>query len=143
MWPFKRKSKRSPVADQTVAIRHLGDGYEPHVEEAFGKLTYSLPVDSGHVSTEFSFEIRAHDLDVLKADPYRRAVLEVVAHTVLQPSMMRGAARITQHDFDGLVSSILHSAPAALEELIERISRDHHIVIRRYVDDAMTRRSLT
>ena len=142
MWPFKRKFKRSPAADQMVAIRHLGDGYEPHVEEAFGRLSYSLPVDSGHVSAEFSFEIGAHELNVLKADPYRRTVLEVVAHTVLQRSMVRGAASITQHDFDGLVAGTLHSAPTALEELIERISRDHHIVIRRYVDDAMTRRSL-
>lgn len=123
--------------------RRLGDGYEPHVDEVDGKLVYSLPVDSGFASASFSFEIAARDLDVLRADPYRRAVLESVAHTILQPSLQRGGERVTQDAFADLVSRILHSTPAELEALIAAVDRDHNIVTRFYVEQAMARRAGT
>lgn len=43
------------------SVRLMGDGYEPHVTQEEGKLTYSLPVDSGFISYEFAFEISRHD----------------------------------------------------------------------------------
>lgn len=56
------------------AVRRLGDGYEPHVDEVDGELIYSAPVDSGPVTMSFSFPITRIDLDVLTADPYRQPV---------------------------------------------------------------------
>ena len=122
-------------------VRHLGDGYEPHVDELEGKLTYSLPVDSSFVSVGFSFEILQRDLDVLLADPYRRAALEVIAHTVLQRSMIRGNAQVTQKAFGELVSQVLHGEPEELERFIDAIDRNHNIVIRIYVEQVLARRS--
>ncbi|MGH6613560.1 hypothetical protein [Sphingomonas sp.] len=119
----------------------MGDGYEPHVDERDGALTYSLPVDSGFVSAAFSFDIRQADLDILLADPYRRAVLEVIAHTILQRSLLAGSTKVTQQAFDDLVSRALHAPSVALEEYIAEIGRDHHIVIGVYVEQAMARQS--
>ena len=123
------------------AVRHLGDGYEPHVDENSGVLTYSLPVDSSFISVDFSFHIRQNDLEVLRGSPYRRATLEVVAHTVLQGSLHAGGTKVKQADFDDLVASVLHAPPDALEQYIDRIDRDHHIAVRHYVDRIMARRS--
>jgi hypothetical protein len=124
-----------------TAVRRLGDGYEPHVDEDAGILTYSLPVDSGFVSAVFSFQIQPGDLDVLLGDPYRRAVLEVVAHTVLQKSMSAGGRKITQATFGDLVGSLLHSTPADLERYLDRVDTSHHLVTRVYVKEIMARRS--
>ena len=121
--------------------RRLGDGWEPHVDEKDGKLTYSLPVDSSFVSIDFSFEIFQQDLDVLLADPFRRAALEVIAHTVLQRSMIRGNPRVTQEEFDDLVARVLHSEPEALERYIDEIDRDYKTTVGFYVEQAMARRS--
>jgi hypothetical protein len=57
-------------------VRRMGDGYEPHVDEVAGRLVYSLPVDSGFMSTSFSFLIGDDDLAILLSDEYRRAVLK-------------------------------------------------------------------
>ncbi|RXS95034.1 hypothetical protein [Silvibacterium dinghuense] len=122
-------------------IRRLGDGYEPHVDELADKLTYSLPVDSGFFSTSFSFDIARADLNVLLSDPYRRAALEIIAHTVLQRSLLPGAERVTQPAFDALVSQVLHSTPTLLENYIAEISQDYHIAIRVFIERAMARRS--
>lgn len=122
-------------------VRRLGDGYEPHVDEIEGKLTYSLPVDSSFVSVGFSFEILQRDLDVLLADPYRRAALEVIAHTILQRSMIRGNEPVTQEAFGELVSQVLHGEPEELERFIDAIDRNHKIVIRTYVEQVLARRS--
>ena len=122
-------------------VRRLGDGYEPHVDENEGKLIYSLPVDSGHASAGFSFEILPQDLETLLADPYRRAALEVIAHTVLQRSMIRGNARVTQQAFGELVSQVLHGAPEALERFIDGVDRDHKTSVRFYVEQALARRA--
>lgn len=121
-------------------IRLLGDGYEPHVELTDGQLSYSLPVDSGVVSFSFSFAISQRDLDVLLDDDYRRAVLEVIAHTLLQHSALPGNPRFSQSDFDSLVSDTLHATSDALEGFITRVRREHHIVIEKYVQDILHRR---
>jgi hypothetical protein len=122
-------------------VRRLGDGYEPHVDELDGKLTYSLPVDSSFVSVGFSFEIGWNDLNVLLTDAYRRAVLEVVAHTVLQRSMLRGSERVTQTMFEDMVFRILHSTPGDLAEYVRQIDREHNILIGYFVDEVLARRS--
>jgi len=73
------------------SVHLMGEGYEPHVVQEGGKLVYSLPVDSGFITYEFAFEIKREDLDVLLTDNYRRAVLEITAHTVLQHSTLNPA----------------------------------------------------
>lgn len=118
-------------------VRRLGDGYAPHVDEIDGELIYSLPVDSGFISAQFAFSIRPDDLDILIADPYRRAVLEVLAHTKLQHSMSSKDARMTQAAFDALVARTLHSAPDELEAYIAEVGRDRHIAIGHYVAERM------
>jgi hypothetical protein len=135
------EEKIGQAASPPPRNRRLGDGYEPHVDEDGGALIYSLPVDSGIVSVGFSFEITQSDLDVLQTDSYRRAVLEVVAHTILQRSMLRGHDEIKQVEFDQILNNVLHSSSEELEEYISRVSRDHNIAIRYYVNDVLARRS--
>ena len=123
------------------SVRLMDDGYEPHVTQEEGKLIYSLPVDSGFISYEFAFEISRHDLDILISDDYRRAVLEITAHTLLQRSTLKGYDRFTQKDFDKLVTNTLHSTPDFLQTFISQISHEHHIVIEHYVKEIIDRRS--
>jgi hypothetical protein len=121
--------------------RLLGDGYEPHVDAVSGELLYSLPVESGFVSAAFSFVIRRSDLDVLLGNPYRRATLEVIAHTLLQRSMLPGSARFTQPMFDALLAEVLHSTAEGLEDSIVRIGRAHNIAIPVFIEQALARRA--
>ena len=123
------------------SVRLMGDGYEPHVTQEKGKLTYSLPVDSGFISYEFAFEISRHDLDILISDDYRRAVLEITAHTLLQRSTLTGYDRFTQKDFEKLVTSTLHSTHDFLQTFISQINHEHHIAIEHYVKEIIDRRS--
>jgi len=116
----------------------MGDGYEPHVDRLDDRLTYSLPVDSGIVSFSFTFDIFQADLDVLLANDYRRAVLYVIAHTLLQRSTTKGNDRFTQSDFDTLVANTLHSPSDILQTLIAQVSRENNIVIEHYVKQVMS-----
>jgi hypothetical protein len=140
-----RRSMRDaadPVAlpgDASAAIRLMGDGYEPHVDRIGSALIYSLPVDSGVVSTSFAFAIQPADLAILLRDSYRRAVLETIAHTILQRSMMRGEAEVTSARFADLVRRVLHGDADMLARLIADVARDHHIAIDHYVREAMRR----
>lgn len=122
------------------SIRRMGDGYEPHVDQCGDLLTYSLPVDSGFVSFSFSFDICQADLNILLTDAYRRAVLEVIAHTLLQHSTLQGNARFTQSDFDSLIANTLHSTNDALQCFITQAGQKHNIAIERYVEDIVNRR---
>ncbi|TAX56566.1 hypothetical protein ELI02_14110 [Rhizobium leguminosarum] len=112
--------------------RCLGDGYEPHVDAIDGRLIYSLPVDSGHVSLSFEYEIEASDLDVLLDDVYRRAVLHWVLHTKLQRTII-DTAKISQTDFRALLSEILHSPIDNVEQLIQAVNREHNIHLQYYI----------
>jgi hypothetical protein len=103
------------------------------------QLSYSLPVDSGFVSFSFTFAIRQADLDVLLSDDYRRAVLEVIAHTLLQRSTSRQCP-FYPSDFDGLVADTLHSSRDFLEAFVVQVSKENHIVIEKYVHDILCRR---
>ncbi len=123
------------------SIRLMGNGYEPHVERSGTHLTYSLPVDSGFASFSFTFEICQNDLDILLSDDYRRAVLEVIAHTLLQCSTMKGNDRFTQGDFDCLITDILHSTSDFLQAFIEQVNRENNIVIDHYMKEVMSRRA--
>ncbi|HEY0202590.1 MAG TPA: hypothetical protein VGC15_00380 [Acetobacteraceae bacterium] len=124
----------------TPSRRLMGDGYEPHVDEEAGRLLYGLPVDSGAVSSAFSFDIRQADVDVLLSDPYRRAVLGVVAHTILQRCMIPGSRPVTEMDFAAIVSSVLHSTPEELRRFIATVDREHNIDTGVFVAQAMARR---
>lgn len=119
----------------------MGNGYEPHVERSGTHLTYSLPVDSGFASFSFMFEICQNDLDILLSDDYRRAVLEIIAHTLLQCSTMKGNDRFTQGDFDCFITDTLHSTSDFLQAFIEQVNRENNIVIDHYVKEVMSRRS--
>lgn len=130
-------------SDDVPTRRLLGDGYEPHVDDVGGCLIYSLPVDSGFVGRSFSFPIAERDLGVLLADPYRRAVLEVVAHAVLQRSMGRGKPEVTESDFRRLVDAVLHSIADDLERTIATVSREHNTSVAVFVEAAMRRRAET
>lgn len=123
------------------SVRLMGDGYEPHVDQSGAKLIYSVPVSLSFVGFSFQFEIRQADLDVLLADGYRRAVLEVIAHTLLQHSAIKGNDSFTQSDFDRLIVDTLYSTSEFLQALIGRVSREHNIVIDLYVKQVMNRRS--
>ncbi|WP_210251367.1 hypothetical protein [Aureimonas psammosilenae] len=122
-------------------VRRMGDGYEPHVDEVAGRLIYSLPVDSGFFSTSFSFPITARDLDRLLAGPYRRAVLEVAAHVVLQRSMVRGSAEVTGEDFARMVEATLHSEPAELRRFLAAVDPSGRQSIEHFAREAMERRA--
>ncbi|MDU5455561.1 MAG: hypothetical protein E6095_18855 [Pseudescherichia vulneris] len=119
-------------------VRLMGDGYEPHVDRLGDRLTYSLPVDSGVVSFSFTFDISHSDLEILLADSYRRAVLYVIAHTLLQRSTAKGNDRFTQNDFDTLVANTLHSPSDTLQTFISQVSRENNIVIEHYVKQVMS-----
>lgn len=123
------------------SVRLMGDGYEPHVDRSGDRLTYSLPVDSGIVSFSFTFDICQADLDVLLADGYRRAALEVIAHTLLQHSALKGNDCFTQSDFDSLIIDALYSTFDSLQAFIGRVSREHNIVIDLYMKEVINRRS--
>ena len=120
--------------------RVMGEGYEPYVEKLGDKLIYSLPVESGFVSFHFEFDILQVDLDVLLSDHYRRAVLEVSAHTLLQSSTLKGHKRFTQNDFDNLIATTLHASQEHLSAFISQINREHNISIEHYVNDIVNRR---
>ncbi|MBV7557663.1 hypothetical protein ACXX29_022890 [Enterobacter mori] len=120
--------------------RLMGDGYEPYVNKFNNRLIYSLPVESGFVSFHFEFDILQTDLDVLLSDHYRRAVLEVTAHTLLQRSTLKGHKRFTQNDFDNLIATTLHASQEHLSAFISQINREHNISIEHYVNDIMNRR---
>ena len=122
-------------------VRWMGDGYEPHVDDVAGRLVYSLPVDSGFVGRSFSFALRERDLAVLLADPWRRALLEGIAHTLLQHSMIRGSPEVTELDFAGIVAAVLHSTPEALRRYVAGVDRAHNISIEHYARAAMARRA--
>ncbi|MCW1410021.1 hypothetical protein OLZ32_17315 [Rhizobium sp. 1AS11] len=113
--------------------RCMGDGYEPHVDDIDGRLIYSLPVDSGHVSLSFEYVIEAGDLAVLLDDVYRRAVLHWVLHTKLQPTIISTAENISQADFRALLSEILHSPINNVERLIQAVNRQHNIHLQHYI----------
>ena len=117
----------------------MGSGYEPHVDAVDGELIYSILVDSSFVSLEFSFAIEQRDLDVLVEDRYRGAVLECIAFTVLQRSMILGNERVTQEAFSRLVAQILHGAPADVEQLISTINQEHNTDMGFYVTAAIAR----
>lgn len=138
--PSLTETFREYERDFPPPVRLMGEGYEPHVDDVAGRLVYSLPVDSGMVGVDFSFPIRQADLDVLLRDPHRRAVLEVVAHTVLQRSMTRGAAEVTEIEFGRIVERVLHSAAEELSAFIADVNRDHNVRVDHYVREAMARR---
>ena len=120
--------------------RLMEDGHEPYVNKFNNRLIYSLPVESGFVSFHFEFDILQTDLDVLLSDHYRRAVLEVTAHTLLQRSTLKGHKRFTQNDFDNLIATTLHASQEHLSAFISQINREHNISIEHYVNDIMNRR---
>lgn len=80
-------------------------------------------------------------MDVLLSVHYRRAVLEVTAHTLLQRSTLNGHDRITQHNFDELVFNTLHTTQEQLQEFISKFNREYRILIEHYVNEIVIQRT--
>ena len=80
------------------------------------------------------------DLAILLSDDYRSAILEVVAHTLLQSSMVIGGKPFTQHDFDNLIRDTLYSSFKDLQTFIAQVDREHRIGIKHYAKKIMDRR---
>lgn len=120
-------------------VRLLGDGWEPHVETIAGRYIYAFPVTSGHATFDVDFPIRQADLGVLLSDPYRRAVLEVVTHTVFQRAAVPGNAAASQAGFDAMVERVLHGPADALAAYLEAFNRDQHIRTDVFIRQAMAR----
>jgi hypothetical protein len=119
----------------------MGDGWEALVDEVDGKLTYALPVSSSVVTLDFEFEIFERDLEVLLADPYRRALLEAAAYRVLQRSMIRGNPKVSSEQFAELVAQVLHSGAEQLEQVIDGIDREYKTNTRWYAEQDLARRA--
>lgn len=122
-------------------VRRMGDGWEPHVDEVAGRLIYGFPVESGFATASFAFPVTERDLAVLLADPYRRAVLEVVTHTAYQRSMIRDARQVTERDARALVDAVLHAPDAELAVWLAAFDREHNIGVDHYARQAMARRA--
>lgn len=121
----------------------FGSLSEGLVEKRDGKLVYSLTVESGFVSCDFSFEIEARDRDILIADPYRRAVLYNVLHTLLQNtfgSSGQPPSKFTQRQFRKVTSVVLFSRDSDLEQYVQKFSADHNIALEIYVAKQMARK---
>lgn len=120
-------------------VRLQGDGWEPHVEVIAGRHIYAFPVASGHATLGFDFPIIPADVDVLLADPYRPAVLEVVTHTVFQRSSIRGNRATTRTGFDTIVVILLHGTNDALAAYLTAFDREHNIRADTYIRQAVER----
>ena len=118
-------------------VRLQGDGWEPHVNDVAGRLIYEFPVASGHATGSFAFSIGRRDLEVLLGNPYRRAVLEVVTHTVFQRSMIRGNPEVTEAEFHAIVEMVLHAAADELKAYLAAFDREHNVSTDRYIRQAM------
>lgn len=119
--------------------RLLGTGWEPHVDEIDGRLVYSIPVVSGFMQFDSQFEIGASDLTVLAEQPYRRTVLFMLLHKLLQDSKLPGYPTVSQPDFRGLADKILIGSDDAVADLIETMSTEHNMRLQFYIDEEMQR----
>lgn len=122
-------------------IRLMGEGYEPCVNKLGNQLLYSIPVESGFASYDFTFEINQSDLNILLSDDYRRAVLEIIAHTLLQFSKTEKNGNFTQSDFNQLIINTLHTSSNDLQTFIEQIRKKYNISINSYAKKIMDNRS--
>lgn len=117
--------------------RLLGDGWQPHVSDVAGRLIYEFPVASGHATGSFAFPIAQSDLDVLLIDPYRRAVLEVVTHTVFQRSIIRGNPEVTEAEFHRIVAKVLHTPFDELKTYLVAFAQEYNMGVDCYVQQAI------
>lgn len=124
-------------------IRLMGEGYEPCVNKLGNQLFYSIPVESGFASYDFIFEINQNDLNILLSDDYRRAVLEIIEHELLQFSKTRKNSNFSQNDFNQLIMNTLHASSNDLQTFIEQIGKKYNISINSYVKNIMNKRSGT
>lgn len=115
----------------------LGDGWAPRVNDVAGRMIYDFPVASGHVTGAFAFPIARRDLGVLLNDPYRRAALEVVTHTVFQRSMIRGNPEVTETAFHAIVDTVLHAPADASAAYLAAFDREHNMSSDDYIRKAM------
>ncbi len=119
------------------SVRLQGEGWAPRVNDVAGRLIYDFPVASGHATGAFEFPIARRDLDVLLTDAYRRAVLEVVTHTVFQRSMIRGNPEVTETAFHTIVDTVLHAPADALAAYLAAFDREYNMSSNSYIRKAM------
>ncbi len=124
-----------------TGTRLLGNGYEPIVDDVGGKLVYSLPVDANGALTSQDFEITQADLAVLKADPYRYAILYRALDPLLQAAMRKDGRPFTQHDFRKLADAVLPAGDAQLKQFVAQYNQQHGATIDREADEFLKNRS--
>ena len=105
----------------------LGGAGRARVDSMVGRIVYSVPSGAGFDGRTFSCAIGHGDLDVLRADPYRRAVLEGAARERLERSALPYGRPVTEMDFADLVFRALHSTPTELRHFVEAFSRQHGV----------------
>ncbi|WP_337848111.1 hypothetical protein [Sphingomonas sp.] len=119
--------------------RLLGTGWEPHIDEIDGRLVYSIPVASGHMDYDFQFMIEPSDLAVLREQPYRRAVLFVLLHQLLQNSTLPSFPTVSQAEFRSLADAVLFEPNESVEHLIKATSAEHNVRLHSYIGDEVRR----
>ncbi len=99
----------------TSKVHHLGEGWQPHVDEIDGKLIYSIPVESSFVSISYEFEITKEDLFLLKESSEKYKLLFDSLHSEIQdtfgPSLPSEQVRkYTQTEFEIVKRKILYGS---------------------------------
>jgi hypothetical protein len=97
----------------------FGQGWELSVFQCDTGLTLSIPVDMGHWSRSFHFEIVEADLEALQASGLRHKVLEFVLHERLQRRMAGGDYQNVDEEIRPVIQAILHGSDG---DLIHQVS---------------------
>lgn len=122
-----------------VRVRLQGDGWMPLVDEADGRYTYTFPVESGFANRSFSFPLDRRDVDVLLADPYRRAVMEVVTHAAFQRALGPDPVKLGEPDFRAVADATLHVSDTDLCAFLAAFDGEYRMGADHYVREAMAR----
>lgn len=122
---------------------HLGNEWEPQVNEINGLLIYSIPIESSHTTLDFAFEIKEADLDVLKTDRYRYAVLYFSLHTLIQNTFGPGShpRKFEQEEFNNILNNVLHSTSDELKFYISKFNKENNISLEHFINEFLTRKS--
>lgn len=78
-----------------------------------------IPVSSGHRDFGFEFAIKAGDLAVLDADPYRRKALDLILHARLQPRLTRTDHAGVEAEIRPIILAVLHGPRQAIAPIID------------------------
>ncbi|MBD9647121.1 hypothetical protein IB267_02025 [Ensifer sp. ENS09] len=98
--------------------RLLGEGWELSVFQEDGRLSMGIPVDCGHWSKSFDFDVSERDYEVLLRDRRRRKTLEFVLHERLQDRMAKNDYENLENEMHGVIRTVLHGSAVDVEREI-------------------------